>query len=90
MASVCSSGNRSLLPLHTISDTLLLERSRCGIWLACMEKGKSLSNVIVDVDLHVIGQTDLKLLQEVSESRGPTRASLAYMISRFHDFLSDF
>ena len=35
--------------------------------LVGMEKGKSLSNVIVDVDLHVIGQTDLRLLQKVSE-----------------------
>ena len=25
-----------------------------------------------------------------SGARGPTRASLAYMISRFHDFPSDF
>ena len=32
-----------------------------------MEKGKSLSNVKVEVDLYVIGQTDLRLLQKVSE-----------------------
>ena len=32
-----------------------------------VEKGQGLSNVIVDVDLHVIGETGLGQLQKVSE-----------------------
>ena len=33
----------------------------------CMEKGEGLSNVIVDVDLHVIGKAGLGQFQKVSE-----------------------